>query len=155
MKRHRPCRASHGNITRRSKSAGTENETLFGYLNTMRKSWVNQGTSYSLLNRWWTNSKYDFIDYVTACMVLTTEDLSITLLKVLNKSEYECVNSANFYPVLVLLILCLGNRNRWDASTRDSPHKSVRIEGKRQKSLKVLSRVKKIIIFRNFQFLDD
>ena len=86
---------------------------------------------------------------------LQTEDLSITLLKVLNKSEYECVNSANFYPVLVLLILCLGNRNRWDASTRDSPHKSVRIEGKRQKSLKVLSRVKKIIIFRNFQFLDD
>ena len=153
---HRPCRASHGNITGRSKSAGTENKTLFGYRNTLRKSWVSQGTSYSLLNRRWTNSKYDFIMIMWLhAWCLQTEDLSLTSLKILNKSENECVNSANFCPVLFLLILCLGNRNHWDASTRDSPHKSVRIEGERQKSLKLSSRVKKIIIFRNFQFLDE
>ena len=152
MKRYRPCGASHGNITRHSKSAGTENETLFGYRNTMRKSWMNQGTSYSLLN--WDErilSMTLLIMWLHACC-LQTEDLSITLLKIFNKSEYECVNSANFCPVLVLLILCLGNRNHWDVSTRDSPHKSVRIEGERQKSLKVSSRVKKSSFFEIFNF---
>jgi len=152
MTQHRPCGASHGNITRRSKSVGTEIETLFGYRNTTRKSWVNKGTSHSLLN--WDErilSMTLFIMWLHA-WCLQTEDLSITLLKIFNKSEYECVKSANFCPVLVLLILCLGNQNHWDASTRDSPHKSVRIEGERQKSPKVSSRVKKSSFFEIFNF---
>ena len=70
---------------------------------------------------------------------LQTEDLSLTFLKIFNKSENECVNSANFCPVLVLLILCLGNRNHWDASTRNSPQKSAIIQGKKNHHLSKFS----------------
>ena len=44
------------------------------------------------------------------------------------------VNSVNFCSVLVLLMLCLGNRIHWNASTRDSLHKTPET-GKGEKAL--------------------
>ena len=74
--------------------------------------------------KWIFNAKYDFTDHVTDAYTQKTYKSPYYYFFSLNKSECESVNSAIFCPVLGLLVLCLRNRNHWDASTRHILHKN-------------------------------
>ena len=125
----------HWDILLRGKSVGTENKTLFGYRDMWWENvrWAKlKGINARLIRYWtnarWMNTKYDFM------RLMLTPRRPINHFSNFFKFKWKRIRVCklgDFCPVLVLLILCLGNRNHCDASTRDSLHKNRREKTKK------------------------